>query len=605
MKRIHLILFFLIFGFSLYAQNNVKRSTEQVVIKGKSYYLHVVDKGQTLYSIAKAYGIKVDELKQLNDRYNNNLSLYDVLKIPVIEPSAKDKKRKKAEIAPEETIVAKTLVKPEIAAQLDKKNYYYHTAKKGETLFSIARSYDVKARKVTKENKEYDKAPLAIGSLVKIAWKDIDDDVAKSLLHKQALALENELKKAQEAENASKIKAQEAKDALDKAEKEQKGKDYLTNFIFNIDATTTKVVVMLPFDLNSINLSNDTLTIDDIKINSRTAMFANYYQSILLAIETLRLEDRDISLYVMDTDVSDDKFSLLLDSINKINPDIILGPVFRSSYKKIVDGLANKNTPVIYPLSTRIDGLERYHNSVLLNAPFENYASNLLEWLSQFTATTNIINLKLRGADVADQKRKQWFRDSLVALDTSITTIDWNMDVLHVDSMYHYFVKDRENIIVMPFGKEADVTRLLPMLVALADDYPITVIGLPEWQSYTTIGHESFFALNVKIPTYSHVDYNSAYVKKMTSQFRNYHFIEPDILMLKMYEIAYNFIKLANIHRDKLLSYFEANEFSTHFGRYKFVTAPNQGAKINLGFSILNYTPDYQIKVEEIHDLGF
>ena len=41
----------------------VTKSNDIVVIRGKSYYLHTVQPGQTLYSICKAYGANIDEVK--------------------------------------------------------------------------------------------------------------------------------------------------------------------------------------------------------------------------------------------------------------------------------------------------------------------------------------------------------------------------------------------------------------------------------------------------------------------------------------------------------------------------------------------------------------
>ena len=68
------------------ARDAVTKSNDIVVIRGKSYYLHTVQPGQTLYSICKAYGANIDEVKSLNDKKDNALSLYEVLKVPYTDP---------------------------------------------------------------------------------------------------------------------------------------------------------------------------------------------------------------------------------------------------------------------------------------------------------------------------------------------------------------------------------------------------------------------------------------------------------------------------------------------------------------------------------------
>lgn len=48
------------------AQVPVEVSTEKVVSGGRVYYMHEVQKNQTLYSIAKAYRVSVDDLSREN-----------------------------------------------------------------------------------------------------------------------------------------------------------------------------------------------------------------------------------------------------------------------------------------------------------------------------------------------------------------------------------------------------------------------------------------------------------------------------------------------------------------------------------------------------------
>ena len=136
----------------------MERSSDVVVIRGKSYYLHTVEAGQTLYSICKAYGADVEEVKALNEKADNALSLYEVLKIPFVEQQAEAK--------------AQEAEKPFV--QRDGK-YYYHRVEKGETIYSIARRYGMRPRRLLKHNPDYStNQPLAIGAVVRLPLEEID-----------------------------------------------------------------------------------------------------------------------------------------------------------------------------------------------------------------------------------------------------------------------------------------------------------------------------------------------------------------------------------------------------------------------------------------------
>ena len=87
MMKFVIVLFVLLACGRLSAQHvEVHKSTDIVVIKGKSYYLHVVEDGQTLYSICKAYGVDINAVKELNGKQDNAISMFEVLKIPYVEP---------------------------------------------------------------------------------------------------------------------------------------------------------------------------------------------------------------------------------------------------------------------------------------------------------------------------------------------------------------------------------------------------------------------------------------------------------------------------------------------------------------------------------------
>ncbi|MBP7183931.1 MAG: LysM peptidoglycan-binding domain-containing protein [Saprospiraceae bacterium] len=84
--------------------------------------IHSIKKQQTLYSIAKFYGISYDEIVRINPKYKNaNAQLGDKVKIPV--PGRAIMKR-----------MRKDFVRWKYAP-------VYYTAKEGETLFTIAKVY--------------------------------------------------------------------------------------------------------------------------------------------------------------------------------------------------------------------------------------------------------------------------------------------------------------------------------------------------------------------------------------------------------------------------------------------------------------------------------
>ena len=127
MQRLIFLFVLLCFALAVAGQNvTIQKSADVVVIRGKSYYLHTVQPGQTLFSLCKAYGVSLEEVKAMNDKKDDNLSLYEVLKIPFVESGV----------------------------QQDNK-YSWHRVERGETIYSIARRFKLKTKELLKYNPEY------------------------------------------------------------------------------------------------------------------------------------------------------------------------------------------------------------------------------------------------------------------------------------------------------------------------------------------------------------------------------------------------------------------------------------------------------------------
>jgi len=84
---------------------------------------YIVKKGDTLYSIARKYNISVNELKSLNNLTSNTLSIGQVLTVPNVNT------------APTPPVIANT-----------------YTVKSGDTLYSIARKYNISLNELKNAN---------------------------------------------------------------------------------------------------------------------------------------------------------------------------------------------------------------------------------------------------------------------------------------------------------------------------------------------------------------------------------------------------------------------------------------------------------------------
>ncbi len=80
-KKIFLLFLFTLISALVFSQD-IKKSSKTEIINGKKFYLHEVEKKQTLYSIAKAYEVTVNDIVIVNPEAIEGINSGQILKIP-------------------------------------------------------------------------------------------------------------------------------------------------------------------------------------------------------------------------------------------------------------------------------------------------------------------------------------------------------------------------------------------------------------------------------------------------------------------------------------------------------------------------------------------
>ena len=145
MKRIILI-FFVLISALLHAQTmHIPLSNVVKERNGKQFYIHTVEKGQTVYSIAKAYNVTVKEVYFENPEAKNGIKVGQKLWIPTVN--------KETEIRNE--------------TKQSTFDFFYHIAARDETFKHIGSIYLIPDRYIRLANPEL-KEPLREGEYVKV-----------------------------------------------------------------------------------------------------------------------------------------------------------------------------------------------------------------------------------------------------------------------------------------------------------------------------------------------------------------------------------------------------------------------------------------------------
>ncbi len=499
----------------------VKRSGDLITIRGESYYLHVVDAGQSLYAISKAYGVDVETILKVNRKETPTLSLFEVLKIPYVAPY----------VERDDT-------------------YYYHVAQKGETIYSLSRQYGIKPKRILQENRQYEANPLAVGSIVRLPLSEMRKEERRAVL-------EVEIRKSDSQQELQEVVHPVSESETDSLPGSEGDCD-------SLPAGAVKVALLLPLHArntlrnNTRPDRNDTVNIWQYTpgIVSKWEGFLYFYEGLLLAADSLKRAGFHLELYTYDTEYFSDgispKMHDLAEELNRTDPDLIIGPVYASEFRILEESLANKQIPVVYPLSARTEGLGKHPYFIQVNTPVGAVAEQAAEWIAG-QSEANVISFHFLGDEYREEaalarltEQKMRTNDSSAFFGhTSGRFHKWEVDGILTDSLAGYLDPARENILVISTAREAEVSKLLPVLSSFAATHRLTVVGLPDWQNFTSVDFETFYKLNVTFFSYSFIDNFSDEAKAFAGRYREWFGTEPHTLSNKAFDIGLYFIPLA------------------------------------------------------------
>ncbi len=554
----------------VYEQTPVTVSKEKVKgSDGKIYYSHVVLEKQTLFSIAKAYGVSVDDICNANpdnDLKNAGLKKNSIILIPVV--ASQDGGKTVASQKADTQIDDKSQAKAQNASKSSgKKNGddVVHTAKWYEDIEDIAFKYSVPVDVLMKYN--------GLSS--------------KKLKNRQKLRIPSaeEVNRIQAELGTRKVVSDKAGSydsaTQEKSETESKDNGRRDNSRYNynpVGRSKISALLMMPFNANGTP--------------SESSM--DFYSGALMAVKKLSDEGISTELSVYDANGS----SVQVTSERLRVSDFCIGPLKTEGLEKVLT-LAPEDTYVVSPLDHKTAGLTSGHNN-FIQAPTSQSTqySDLVNWLkSENTGADKVIVLSEKGA----------------AANSSVTLMNSIIEASGIHcSRYSYNILEGRNAVNVLSGlmttggtnrviinseSEAfvnDAVRNLGMLVYRK--YKICLYSTSKIRSFETIDVENLHDLNTRISTAYYIDYDNPSTRDFILSYRALYNAEPSQFAFQGYDLTYYLIKANATYGDAWIEMATRNNSAMLQTDFRFIKSENGGYS-NVGVRRIVYGPDYSIRI--------
>ena len=635
----------IVLNFTLHSQVVVERSDDKVIISGVPYYIHLVKKGETAYSISRAYGVTVDELTKENPPVLYGVNEGQTLRIPIKEVS--------------QTVPS---VSQQDRPRRDESKYIYHKLNPGETVYFLSKAYGVSENEVISSNPRIDINKMPVGAEVAIPRREFMNDKQKfsdqnskfiyhkvirgetlaSIAEKYGLTLrvlrrENrDLRfpqvgdyvrvpnlKIAEAENIEPVIIDSVQVGFEEplvVMERPSGYTPVNNLKGSLN-----VAVLLPFYLpeNSrrsyIDSSKWLKGKRIMKVISRPADwiydwsvdFVEMYEGILLATDTLRSMGLDINLNVFDIKSDTVELTNLINRGKLEGMDLIIGPVWSHNLSIVAAYAGPRGIPVVSPV-------QLFNNQVLMNNPNLFLANSSLGVVQKTLAKKvseyydhNFIfvyaDTSGKGQDVKNFKNmilselsskmpyeeirfKEFFFYSRSAFGND-----------SINRLGHALSERSKNIIIIASEDKPVISETIQDIHAFFKKYDIKVFGYPALRDQNNLNPEYYFDLGLMLYSPYWVDFTKKDVREFNSDYRKKFRTEPSEMSYSWqgYDIAYYFISGLALHGKDFISHPEIHNPDLLQTEYDFRRGQFTEGFENQKLYLIRYKKDYEIELVE------
>ncbi|HEY6162896.1 MAG TPA: LysM peptidoglycan-binding domain-containing protein [Bacteroidia bacterium] len=522
----------------------IRKTKSSAIIDGKKYYLHTVEKGQTLYAISKVYDVTVSEILSENPDAVDGIKPGQVLRVPFNE-----KKKKKDDN--------------------DTGEYYYHKVTQGETVFSISQKLGVTEDVIMKNNPGLDKANLKPGQLVKIPG------TPREIVEEKK-------------DDSPVVNTPDKKD--------------LPPVQLNSNENNFNVALFLPFYLSYtpyIETEKIKKGLADFPKDSRIAV--EFYQGAMMALDSLKRSGISVKLYVYDTG-TDSSGSFDVNRFPELKKmDLIIGPLYTSHFVALSKFAKENNIPIVSPLSQNnkilLGNVNVSKATPSVMTQVEQSAAYIgKKWFDQNILLMNSLGPKDISYNntvkqlVNTSKKDHHLEDSVITV-TTLKNITDNLK------------NDKVNVIVIMNSTPAFVTDILSKLSKMKDDTrgrdSIIVFGMSSWMGIESIDMEYLSNLNVFLPVNNFTAYDDANVAHFIHRYRASHNTEPSEYVYQGFDVMYYYVSAMKAVGAKSMQQELPNRKwkGTHLNFDLYQSSPESGYE-NRAVFILRYDHDQLVKME-------
>lgn len=415
---------------------------------------------------------------------------------------------------------------------VDGKKYYIHSVEKGQTLYSISKTYSVTVDIIISNNQTASQG-LKQGDKLKIPFNGSADASKKEIEKQNKAQAKQDKKKKGKPSGADSTKKEVTLSTVQDS--------IITPIIKPIG--DIHVALFLPLDLSMIERLNvGKIAQGDEKIPEDTRIGIEFYEGVKLAFDSLRKQGFAGFLHIYDSQLDSASFAKLMTKPELKEMDLIIGPLYGKKFETVLKFAKANSINIVSPTLLGNNMLLGSPNVSKLTPSFVTQTEEIAKYTVEKFAGQNII--VFNSTNAKDKSYLNTFkRTANSLLSQSNASTDTVKEVTFV-TLKSFISKTKANIIVIPSTNQSFISEAISKIYLHKQNSKdsIIVLGLSNFQEIESLDFGYLKALNAIVSSNTFVDYGSADTKKFLLKYRNEFKTDPTEYVFAGFDVAYFYL---------------------------------------------------------------
>lgn len=535
------------------------RSEEKIKMGTLSYYIHTIQKNETIGGLAQVYRVTSRQIEEANP------NIQDIQKIKAGQK-----------------LLIPNFSEFETQYPVSEWDFILYKVKVDDKLKGIAKTYRTEVKDIKNVNSGIENKPRPSSVILVPMRKNVANQVSAGAATGKPTASQevNDPKKRGEVKNpAVGFDWGNGKRTVEeKSSDNERKSDDCKSYRYDARKDVFNLSLLLPLYLDSDKRDNSGLF---------------FLEGALLAIEELKRGGLSLNVNIVDVGTKE-AMTKALASKELDKADLIVGPFALSELKTLAAYAQKKEIPMV--------------------APYEPGAYQLAEtnpYVFQIYPNDESIYKKLTGEKFDDEI------NPILVLPTTVDSVmlvsyrkalkdkfgtykeythEMGMRIKDDSPLTGVMSKQKRNLLFVCSNREAFVSDLMDRLqVVKLNGYPVCVYGRVQWLNFRIIDVARYYDLNLHLVQPFHVDYANEEVKQFIKVYRLSYNNEPTQYAFQGYDVTYYFLQAMKKYGPQFASCLPDFPSKLLQSRYRFKRVGEKGGYINTDSFMLEYTPELDV----------